>query len=189
MQQANERDDADEANEASEASDRPYVAARGEPARRGQPISKDEPKMTMTPERFGEIVGAYGADPRRWPAAERASAERWAALHRREARALLAEAASLDACLSSDTVAPPERALYRGVLTSANLRGARRFPRMRPRLLASGAAFAGMGLAGGAAGALAVSFFMLTGSAAPAAHVSAYLTTGFGAPAADWSGE
>ena len=112
----------------------------------------------MTPERFHQIVEAYGADARRWPQQERAAAQAWAALHRAEADAVLADAAGIDAWLAADKVDPP------------------------------GAAVAGVGLLGGAAGAFAVSFFVLTGTVQPV-HESSYLTSSFGGSSADWSGE
>jgi hypothetical protein len=145
----------------------------------------------MTPERFHAIVDAYGADPRRWPAAERASAQAWASRHREEADAVLAESAWLDASLSSDAIAPAGRALYRRIVAGAPLPEARArgfFP-SRGRLWWSGAAIAGIGLAGGLAGAFAVSFVVLTGAVPPVSHEAPDLTTSFGTPAADWSGE
>ncbi|HEP6432083.1 TPA: hypothetical protein VDB83_006429, partial [Burkholderia cenocepacia] len=51
-----------------------------------------------------------------------------------------------------------------------------------------GAAFAGVGLAGALAGAVAVSMLML-GSASPAQHEPGYLTTTFGGPSVDGSDE
>ncbi|MGA9912481.1 MAG: hypothetical protein WBR17_08085, partial [Paraburkholderia sp.] len=65
----------------------------------------------MTPERFHQIVEAYGADARRWPQQERAAAQAWAALHRAEADAVLADAAGIDAWLAADKVDPPGAAL------------------------------------------------------------------------------
>ncbi|REG49702.1 hypothetical protein B0G80_6101 [Paraburkholderia sp. BL6669N2] len=142
----------------------------------------------MTPERFQQIVEAYGAEPRRWPQQERAAAQAWAQSHRAEAEALLAQAAGVDAWLSADKVEPPGAALLERVLGSAPVRqpGA-----PRRRLWWSGAAVAGVGLLGGVAGALAVSFFVLTetGVQAPLAHESSYLTSSFGGSSADWSDE
>lgn len=138
----------------------------------------------MTPERFQTIVDAYGADPRRWPDDERAAAGSWAEQHRSEADALLAESASLDAWLASHTVAQPARSLVERIVATAP----RRPPRPRGRLWWQGAAFAGIGLAGGLAGAFAVSFFALTG-APPPVHDASYVTSSFGGSTADWSGE
>ncbi|MGT2472892.1 hypothetical protein [Paraburkholderia terrae] len=159
----------------------------------------------MTPERFRAIVDAYGAEARHWPEAERAAASAWAAQHRREADALLAQAAQLDAWLASDAVATdmaPDAALIERVIASAPANQQPRRAR-QPRWLSlawpgggsrhagwwwSGAAFAGVGLIGGLAGAFAVSFFLVTGNASPGPD-SSYLTTGFGGTAADWSDE
>ncbi|PMS35501.1 hypothetical protein C0Z20_17835 [Trinickia symbiotica] len=148
----------------------------------------------MTPERFGEIVQAYGGDARRWPAQERASAESWAAQHRHAARALLDEAERLDAYLARDLIADPSCALERRILADA---GARRPDRKVGRRLGRwlghwwpGAALAGVGLAGGVVGALAVSLLMLTGNPPPAGpQEPSYLTTAFGPTAADGSAE
>ncbi|ACC73212.1 hypothetical protein PPMP20_14925 [Paraburkholderia phymatum] len=150
----------------------------------------------MTPERFRAIVDAYGADPRHWPAAERAAASAWAELNRSEADALLAQAVQLDQWLASDAEAAPAPALVERIVASAPARRRSRWlwlawPGGRSRRAGwwwSGAAFAGVGLIGGVAGALAVSFFLVTGSASPGPE-SSYLTTGFGGTAADWSGE
>ncbi|WP_027798996.1 hypothetical protein [Paraburkholderia dilworthii] len=140
----------------------------------------------MTPERFHQIVEAYGADPRRWPQQERAAGQAWAELHRAQADACLAEAAALDAWLAADRVAPPDAALQQRVIGGAPVR--RRPALQRRALWWSGAAVAGVGLLGGAVGALAVSFFVLT-EAVPPVHESSYLTSSFGGSSADWSGE
>jgi hypothetical protein len=158
----------------------------------------------MTPERFRAIVDAYGADARHWPASERADASAWADQHRSEADALLAEAARIDAWLASDSVEAPDAVLIERIVASAPAPTPTPAPasaRKRPRWLTlpgwrsrrgglwwSGAAFAGVGLIGGFAGAFAVSFLLVTGTPSPASE-SSYLTTGFGGTAADWSGE
>lgn len=139
----------------------------------------------MTPERFRIIVEAYGTDARRWPDAERAAASEWAGGHRVEADALLAESARLDAWLDSDIVAAPDAALVRRIVASAPVR---RAPRRRAGWWWSGAAFAGVGLVGGLAGAFAVSFFLLTGMP-PAVSDAPHLTTAFSDTTSDWSGE
>src|ERR1700749_1828556 len=115
----------------------------------------------MTPERFQQIVEAYGAEPRRWPQHDRAAAQAWGQSHRAEADALLAEAAGVDAWLAADKVEPPDAALLERVLDSAPVRQP---AAPRRRLWWSGAAVAGVGLLGGVAGAFAVSFFVLTGT-------------------------
>ena len=144
----------------------------------------------MTPERFRTIVDAYGADPRRWPDEERAAAEAWAHLHRIEVDALLAESAGLDAWLASHTVAPPERAFVDRIVAAATAPvPVRRPAKWRGRLWWQGAAFAGIGLAGGLAGAFAVSFFVLTGTPQQGHESSSYMTSSFDGSSADWSGE
>ncbi|SIT46280.1 conserved hypothetical protein [Paraburkholderia ribeironis] len=138
----------------------------------------------MTPERFQQIIQAYGADPHRWPREERAAAEAWAQSHRAAADAVLSAAADLDAWLAADQLEPPGAALQQRIVERAPVQR----PTARWRLWWSGAAVAGVGLLGGVAGALAVSFFVLTESG-PVAHESSYLTSSFGGTSADWSGE
>ncbi|AOJ89511.1 hypothetical protein WS87_22815 [Burkholderia sp. MSMB0856] len=139
----------------------------------------------MTPERFRTIVAAYGSDARRWPQDERAAAEAWAQAHPRDALEALDDAAELDAWLMQDTVAPPAPALVERIVASAP---APQRARRRGRVWWSGAAFAGVGLAGALAGAVAVSMLML-GSAPIAQHEPGYLTTTFGGPSIDGGDE
>ncbi|MGU3781593.1 hypothetical protein [Burkholderia metallica] len=138
----------------------------------------------MTPERFRTIVAAYGSDARRWPDGERAAAEAWAHAHPGDALAALDEAAELDAWLANDTVAPPAPALVERIVATAP---APRRARRRGAVWWSGAAFAGVGLAGAFAGAVAVSMLML--GSVPSSHEPGYLTTTFGGPSVDWSDE
>lgn len=63
-----------------------------------------------------------------------------------------------------------------------------RSPWRRGRVWWSSVVLAGIGLAGGYAGALAVSLSMVT-TTLPSAHDEPWMTTGFGAPVADWSEE
>ncbi|MBR8181089.1 hypothetical protein KDW54_01640 [Burkholderia ambifaria] len=139
----------------------------------------------MTPERFRTIVAAYGSDARRWPQDERGAAEAWAQAHPRDALAALDDAAELDAWLMQDTVAPPAPALVERIVASAP---APQRARRRGKVWWSGAAFAGVGLAGALAGAVAVSMLML-GSAPIAQHEPGYLTTTFGGPSIDGGDE
>lgn len=143
----------------------------------------------MTPERFQQIVEAYGADPRRWPREERETAQAWAARHRPQADALLADAASIDTWLAADKVDAPGAALQQRIFAGAPGRRPAALPKRR--LWWSGAAVAGIGLLGGVAGALAVSFFVVSGSVQDL-HDSSYLTSmtsSFGGTSADWSDE
>ncbi|KWA22297.1 hypothetical protein WT41_20475 [Burkholderia territorii] len=139
----------------------------------------------MTPERFRTIVAAYGSDARRWPQDERAAAEAWAQAHPRDALEALDDAAELDAWLMQDTVAPPAPALVERIVASAPVR---QRERRRGKVWWSGAAFAGVGLAGALAGAVAVSMLML-GGAPVAQHEPGYLTTTFGGPSIDGGDE
>ncbi|KWF71158.1 hypothetical protein [Burkholderia pseudomultivorans] len=138
----------------------------------------------MTPERFRTIVAAYGADARRWPDGERAAAEAWARAHPADALAALDDAAELDAWLARDSVAPPAPALVERIVATAP---APHRARRRGRVWWSGAAFAGVGLAGALAGAVVVSMLML--GSAPPVHEPGYLTTTFGGPGIDGSDE
>lgn len=56
--------------------------------------------------RFETLLAAYGADPRRWPEAERAEAEAFAAANP-DAHALLSEAQDLDTALETVRGTPP----------------------------------------------------------------------------------
>jgi len=157
----------------------------------------------MTAERFGALAAAYGAALHRWPAAERAEAEGWMLRHQTEADAMLSSAAQLDDWLAADTVAPPDAALQRRILDAAAafapmsahpvpaavpvVRPARKPASLpfwrRPRLVWSGLGFAGIGLAGAAAGVFAVSILI---SAVPVrvSFDAPYAVTAFGNPPA-----
>jgi hypothetical protein len=102
----------------------------------------------MNAERFRAIVEGYGADPKRWPEAERAVAQDFATLP--EAAAVLAEARGLDALLdASDEAAAASLGFVRNVIAAA--------PKPRPamswRSYAAMAACALLGLALGFGGA------------------------------------
>jgi anti-sigma-K factor RskA len=73
---------------------------------------------TMTLDRLRAIVDAYGADPARWPAAERTAGEALLA-GSAAARALVAEAADLDAALDALPALQPTPAMRRAVLAAA----------------------------------------------------------------------
>jgi hypothetical protein len=146
--------------------------------------------MTMTAQRFAQIVDAYGADPQRWPDAERAAAQAFARAHPDQTRAQLAAAAALDACLGADVVDPAGRALQRRIIASAHVPGLARPPLTRPaRWWIPGAALAGAGAAGIAAGALAMSLLLVSSGHPSVAHEPSYLSTGFDAPGGEGSAE
>jgi hypothetical protein len=106
----------------------------------------------LTQRRFAALAEAYGADFDRWPSAERAAAE--ALLGSREAEAILAREGRLDALLDSYRVSSARSALVGRILACAPqsaLLGS------RTTLWWSALGFAGIGLAGAATGALALS--------------------------------
>ena len=77
--------------------------------------------MSMGLERFERLVEAYGADPRRWPEAERAAAEAFLAGNA-EARARMAAAAELDRLLALAPAIEPSDLLRQRVLRAAPTR-------------------------------------------------------------------
>lgn len=62
----------------------------------------DRNSGAMTRDRMEEILAAYGAKPARWPEAERASAQTWAAENAADFAAMAGEAGALDAALACD---------------------------------------------------------------------------------------
>lgn len=112
----------------------------------------------MTSERFLALVAAYGADARRWPEAERAAAQAFAAAEADAARPALAEADAADALLHASRVSHPSMALRDRVIASAAGAGlkARREGRLwLDRLaLALGAGWAAAACAGIVAGVM-----------------------------------
>ncbi|CAN7744026.1 hypothetical protein LJR029_005159 [Caballeronia sp. LjRoot29] len=148
----------------------------------------------MTPERFRRLTQAYGATPEHWPAAERAEAEALLAQRDPAALAALADAQALDHVLSRHSVAAPESELVRRILASApavQIKPPRQQAAWkRPHWWISGAGLVGAGVAGIAAGVLAIS---LTGSIynTPANPPSLFDQTGestvFSSATADWS--
>jgi hypothetical protein len=144
---------------------------------------------TMTAERFAQIVDAYGADPRRWPDAERDAARAFAQAHPNEAQPKLAAAAMLDACLAADRVEPAGRSLQRRIVASARRPGRRAARGARAvRWWLPGAAIAGAGAAGLVAGALAISWLSVSAEPPNALHEPSYLSTAFGFDAASADG-
>lgn len=146
----------------------------------------------MTPERLERLAEAWGADPRRWPAAERAAAR---ALLARDAgaRTLLEHAANLDALLDTHAVAAPGEWLAEAVLAAAppasgGHRAGTRQRRAPRRWWWSGAGVAGVGLAGSAFGAVAVAMALSVtpgSSALPSSSASPNLHGGWAASAFD----
>lgn len=120
----------------------------------------------MTPERFHHLADAYGADLRRWPAAERASAQALLAEGNVEALDALNQARWLDGLLDSHRVAAPTPEFFRRIVASAPL-AAPSFWGRHPGWL-SRIGFVGAGLAGIAAGMLVVSLSLPLPSASEA---------------------
>ena len=87
----------------------------------------------MKAERFQAIVEAYGADPARWPEAERDAALVYAEQAGEAAQAVLAEARALDAGLANHTTPLPDAAAFARALKGAEaaLTPARRGPGFR----------------------------------------------------------
>jgi hypothetical protein len=80
-------------------------------------------RPTITLDRLGALLEAYGATPERWPDAERADAERLVQVSA-TARTLWEDAAQLDRLLDAVPAAPPSPDLAARVLAAA--------PRRRP---------------------------------------------------------
>lgn len=112
----------------------------------------------MTSERFLALVAAWGADARRWPEAERAMAEAFAAAHPELAEPALAEADAADALLHASRIASPSMMLRDRVIASAaeaGLKARREGRRWLDRLsLAFGAGWAVSACAGIVAGVM-----------------------------------
>ncbi|WP_338734636.1 hypothetical protein [Asticcacaulis sp. DW145] len=107
----------------------------------------------ITSERFEAIVEAYGADPQRWPADERAAALLFRQQHPEIARRVLAEAHTLDNWLSSADEVEPSVALQWEVLARMMPAGVATRPapaivRPRRRWLAGGIGLAAACAAG-----------------------------------------
>lgn len=74
--------------------------------------------MTVGLERFEQIIDAYGAEPARWPEAERLQAEALLA-DNAEARAMVRRAEEIDAWLNAASSHAPSDLLARRVLKAA----------------------------------------------------------------------
>jgi len=103
---------------------------------------------TMNPKRLERLIEAYGAEPARWPASERAAGERHLADHH-AAQARLNAARALDAALDAWGPQPVTAELRARVLAAAPQGRAR-----RPVWTLRGLWLSGAGLAACAAGAI-----------------------------------
>jgi len=105
----------------------------------------------MTMERLRTILSAYGAEPTRWPAAERMAAEALLA-RSAEARSALGEARALDTTLDRMALSPPSLdAVALAAAASATPQPRRQAVRSRPSLFGvrlGWTSFAGLAVAG-----------------------------------------
>lgn len=101
----------------------------------------------MNPQRFEALLDVYGAEPRRWPEAERAGAAAFA--RTAEGMAALRAAQALDDQLDAWTVGHPSHELRTRVLAGAPApRAGGVFAGRWARIWAPGAGLAAAGLAG-----------------------------------------
>jgi len=110
----------------------------------------------MTPARFDALVGAYGADPRRWPEGDRAAAEAYRAEQPERAQAVLAAGRRVDDLLAL-SAAPRLPAGLRDRMIADARGGAARWWIDRAAI-ALGAGWAAAACAGLAAGAMMTTY-------------------------------
>jgi hypothetical protein len=144
----------------------------------------------MTPERFRALLDAYGADPRRWPEAERDAARAFAATDAAALRVGRDAAAMLDRGLDAHEVAGADAALIERIVAMgpSTIRAPRAAPARPRQWLWPRAGWALTGLAGALAGALVVSVALGERSAAAAIDWQRP-GTAFTERSADWSDE
>lgn len=82
----------------------------------------------MDAERFEALTAAYGADPRRWPLAERTGADAFMAADKMRAERILFEARLVDAALDASPTPQVSHALREAILASAPKPRAERKP-------------------------------------------------------------
>ena len=87
----------------------------------------------MDAHRFETLAGAYGADFRRWPVAEREAAQAFATDNRTECERMLFDARMIDAALDMLAAPQPTYELRQQVIASA--------PQPRPRRLRTAGAW------------------------------------------------
>lgn len=128
----------------------------------------------MDRERFKQMLDAYGADPKRWPSAERAAGEAYAAGHAAEVAGLIAAALRLDATMDAAREAvKPDAARVAAILARAPKPSAGVPPVARWALAACALLGVTLGYGGG-----------LMAPAAMADDDGYYLSTAFEAPLA-----
>lgn len=107
----------------------------------------------MSPERFATLIEAYGAEPSRWPAEERAAALGFIDQNPELAGPLLQTAAWLDDLFVLPETAPPSTFLRERIVASA---GKAKTGWHRARLWLQGTGLAGVSLAGMLTGAILI---------------------------------
>ncbi len=107
----------------------------------------------MTEERFRALAAAYGADPDRWPDAERSSAAAFLSARPAVARPILAAERRLDEALAAYAAAEPDSALRARIVAAAPRE--RRVGRVARWLAGAGL---GLGLAASCAAGVAAGF-------------------------------
>ncbi len=113
----------------------------------------------MNPERFATLIEAYGAEPSRWPADERAAALGFVDHNPELAVPLLRAAALLDDLLVIPAAAPPSAVLRERIVASA---GKAKTGWHRARLWLRGSGLIGVSLAGMLTGALLINMASLS---------------------------
>lgn len=103
----------------------------------------------MNQTRFSALLSAYGADPKRWPQAERPGALAFMESHSETATRLVAEAGELDGLLEAARAQPPSAGLAGRILAAGQAQA--RFAPEWARLAAVLALSAGLGLGWGGA--------------------------------------
>jgi hypothetical protein len=103
---------------------------------------------TAAEARVRQLAEAFGADPTRWPEADRPGAEAWIAAHPDEARRLLDDARSLDRLLLAWEAPRPTQAVATRVQSAAPVQVRRSLRRSWVLTLTGGAALAAACLAG-----------------------------------------
>jgi hypothetical protein len=139
----------------------------------------------MNPERFRNLIAAYGANPVKWPEEDRVQAFEQTVPQGMDSQMALADAAMLDDLLDDYIVADPDRALMTRIVASAPAAATRAwFSHWW-----SGLGVAGVAAAGVLAGIMVVSSILPPPPPlSPPAELS-YLTTAFGGSSPLWSEE
>lgn len=111
----------------------------------------------MNTERFENLIAAYGAEPSRWPEAERKAAMAFMASDRAAAERMLFEARMIDAALDASPTPQVSHALRERILAAAPREKPAASPAFGwPRWLRAGAGLVAACAVGAAAGGLTI---------------------------------